>query len=98
MAQKEAKLFFKLEALLRDLTTGIQYEWDVTRKDPSAGDRKKKWNHLKLIQIISEQGTLKTVHHVSKAKSHAGQCIYSSESINEKSQKFIVENNITRTL
>jgi hypothetical protein len=60
--------------------------WDVTREDLSSGDKKGKWNHLKLIQIISEQQTLKALHQVSKAKSHAGQSIHSSESINEKSQ------------
>ena len=92
--RKKQKSFF----LIRGLTTGIQYEWDVTRKDPSTGDRKGKWNHLIIIQIISEQRTLKALHYVSKAKNPAAQCIHSSESTNEKSQKFTVENNITRTL
>jgi hypothetical protein len=77
--EAEKVLKYKKKKNIRNMAH-VKYKYSDTRK------KKGNWNHLTVLQTISEQHTGKTCNQRTKQNSHIGHCPHTSESTNVEVQ------------
>jgi len=65
------------------------------QEQDDTGSNRDNWDHIKIIQKISEQYTGKTRNQETTGSNHIGHCAYTPESTNLKIQNAYMGNNIT---